>query len=104
MHTDAQPATTVRDRLKTAGDACRTLAADPRLADPAGHRDAVAQGIDDLVDAAADALAAASTFALPQAGFGDLYQWRAQVFTRRARRGDEACGRADRAARAASAN
>ncbi len=81
VHTDAQPATTVRNRLKTAGDAVRALAADPRLADPAGHRDAVAQGIDDLVDAAADALATASTFGLPQAGFGDLYQWRAQVFS-----------------------
>ena len=81
VHTDAQPATTLRNRLKTAGDALRTLAADPRLADPAGHRDAAAQGIDGLIDAAADALAAASMFALPQAGFGDLYQWRAQVFT-----------------------
>ena len=80
--TDDTPATEVRDRLQVAGDALRALAADPRLADPAAHRTALAAGIDDLIDEAADALAAVSAFGMPQAGFGDLYRWRAETLRR----------------------
>jgi hypothetical protein len=77
---ESHPATEVKDRLDAVADDLRTIAADPRLADPETNSPALFNGIDALLDELTDLLVSAASFGLPQTDWSDLVLFRAQLF------------------------
>jgi hypothetical protein len=81
VQADPDRAKEVKDRLEAVADDLRTIAADPRLADPEANAPALLNGIDALLDDLTDLLAAAASFGLPQTDWSDLAAFRAQLFS-----------------------